>query len=99
MCMPSATMAGQVNKINGMKAIICVATAKYNEEDPNSKFPAGSRSDVKPVAGAFLLSEYDLNENGDIQEYGNQQFYFSDDGAGEISFEFIAPWKANGSSS
>ncbi|MFM6929735.1 MAG: hypothetical protein ACKOX6_14800 [Bdellovibrio sp.] len=91
-------------KAKSIKMIVCQNVASYEEGMPENKLPTtgikifkpGSRSDVKPAAGAFLLSEFNLDDQGLLQEYSNQQYYFENIKNGKIEFSFIADWKANG---
>ena len=76
-------------KLENIKQIVCESTVSYDEDSPNEKtaahgvkiFKPGSRKDVKPRPGAFLLAEVDPN---------------SDEHDGKLSFRFIAEWKAHG---
>jgi hypothetical protein len=93
-------------EIQNVKKIVCNATAYYEEETPEEKTPSqsldlkifvpGTRKDVQSAKGAFLLTEYSLNENRNLQANIDQQYYFSQDPNGKIKFEFVAGWKANG---
>ncbi|MGZ3775773.1 MAG: hypothetical protein ACXVCY_18385 [Pseudobdellovibrionaceae bacterium] len=106
MSISSTVLAAPILRIEKVKSIICAATAYHEEDTPNEKTPAqgtdfkiftaGSRRDVKPAPGAFILAEYSLDQKNDLNEEGNQQFYFSQDKTGKITFKFIADWKANG---
>src|SRR5262245_1514090 len=58
-------------------------------------FKPGSRKDVKPRPGAFLLAEFDPDSGGQDTSY-DQQFYFSPIKGGKLSFRFLADWKAHG---
>lgn len=88
-------------KLENIKQIVCESTLSYDEDSPDEKtaasgvkiFKPGSRKDVKPRAGAFLLAERD--PDSDEEEY-DQQFYFSPIKGGKLSFRFIAGWKAHG---
>ena len=88
-------------KLEAIKQIRCESTQSYEEDTPNEKtaaqgvkiFTPGSRKDVKPRAGAFLLAEFD---RADGEEEANQQFYFSPVKGNKLSFRFIAAWKAHG---
>lgn len=88
-------------KLEDIKQIRCESTVSYEEDSPNEKtaaqgvkiFTPGSRKDVKPRAGAFLLAEFD---RADGEEEANQQFYFSPVKGNKLSFRFIAAWKAHG---
>lgn len=91
-------------KLENIKQIVCESTVSYDEDTPNEKKPThgvktftpGSRKDVKPRPGAFLLAESE-NADGSGQEvFDNQQFYFSPIKNGKLSFRFIAAWKAHG---
>lgn len=88
-------------KLEDIKQIRCESTVSYDEDTPNEKtaaqgvkvFTPGSRKDVKPRGGAFLLAEFD---RADGEEEANQQFYFSPVKGNKLSFRFIAAWKAHG---
>ena len=88
--------------LEDIKQIRCESTVSYDEDTPNEKtaaqgvkiFTPGSRKDVKPRAGAFLLAEFDRAEGG--EQEANQQFYFSPVKGNKLSFHFIAAWKARG---
>ena len=88
-------------KLEDIEQIRCESTVSYDEDTPNEKtaaqgvkiFTPGSRKDVKPRAGAFLLAEFD---RADGEEEANQQFYFSPVKGNKLSFRFIAAWKAHG---
>ena len=88
-------------KLEDIEQIRCESTVSYDEDTPNEKTAAqgvkictpGSRKDVKPRAGAFLLAEFD---RADGEEEANQQFYFSPVKGNKLSFRFIAAWKAHG---
>lgn len=88
-------------KLEDIKQIRCESTVSYEEDSPNEKtaaegvkiFTPGSRKDVKPRAGAFLLAELD---RADGEQEANQQFYFSPVKGNKLSFRFIAAWKAHG---
>jgi hypothetical protein len=92
--------------VKNIKKIVCASMAHYEEETPNDKTPAalgevkiftpGSRSDVKQAPGAFLLEEIELGDNA-ARDDGDQQYYFSVEKNGTLSFAFIAAWKASGS--
>jgi hypothetical protein len=89
-------------KLEDIKQIRCESTFSYDEDTPNEKtaaqgvkvFTPGSRKDVKPRAGAFLLAEFDRADGG--EQEANQQFYFSPLKGNKLSFHFIAAWKARG---
>jgi len=89
-------------KLENIKQIVCESTVSYDEDSPNEKtaahgvkiFKPGSRKDVKPRPGAFLLAEID--PDSDEQDADDQQFYFSPIKDGKLSFRFIAEWKAHG---
>jgi hypothetical protein len=59
-------------------------------------FTPGSRKDVKPAPGAFILDEVELTPT-DARDEGDQQYYFSMEKDGSLSFAFLAEWKASGS--
>src|SRR6266478_9198136 len=71
-------------KLENIKQIVCESTLSYDEDSPNEKtaargvkiFKPGSRKDVKPRAGAFLLAEVDPDSDEQDADY-DQQFYFS----------------------
>ena len=96
--------AAPVLKLEKIKQIVCEATAHYEEDTPNKKTPArgvkvftrGSRKDLKPRPGAFLLAEFESADDGGLKVSDNQQFYFSPVKGGKLSFDFIANWKAHG---
>src|SRR6266545_4255199 len=69
-------------------------TARTRRQPPGEIFKPGSRKDVKPRAGAFLLAE--LDPDGSDQDAFDQQFYFSPIKGGKLSFRFLAAWKAHG---
>ena len=102
----AAQAAAPVVTVKNIKKITCAAMAYYEEETPNEKTPAGpggvklftpgSRKDVKPAAGAFILDEVSLSAT-DARDDGNQQYYFSMEKDGTLSFAFLAEWKASGS--
>jgi len=91
-------------KLETIKQIVCESTAYYVQDTPDKKTPArgvkifapGSRKDVKPRPGAFLLAEFESSDGGGLKVFDNQQFYFSPVKGGKLSFHFIADWKANG---
>jgi hypothetical protein len=90
-------------KLEKIKQIVCESTLSYEEDSPNEKtaargmkiFKPGSRKDVKPRPGAFLLAEFDP-DGGEQDKSYDQQFYFSPIKAGKLSFRFLAAWKAHG---
>ena len=94
--------AARVLKLEDIKQIRCESTVSYDEDTPNEKtaaqgvkiFLPGSRKDVKPRAGAFLLAESDRADGGEQET--NQQFYFSPVKGNKLSFRFLAAWKAHG---
>lgn len=96
--------AAPVLKLENIKQIVCESTAYYEQDTPNKKTPArgvkiftpGSRKDVKPRPGAFLLAEFESADGGGLKVFDYQQFYFSPVKGGKLSFDFIADWKANG---
>lgn len=89
-------------KLEDIKQIRCESTLSYDEDTPNEKtaaqgvkiFTPGSRKEVKPRAGAFLLAEFDPADGGEPE--ANQQFYFSPVKGNKLAFRFIAAWKAHG---
>lgn len=90
--------------IQNISQIVCEATTSYEEDAPGQKTPvqalliftAGSRTDVKPAPGAFVLNQYALDQNNQLHAFdGNNQYYFSLAGD-KLTFGFIAPWKAQG---
>jgi hypothetical protein len=91
-------------KLENIKQIVCESTAYYEQDTPSDKtsargvkiFTPGSRKDVKPRPGAFLLAEFERADGGGLKVFDNQQFYFSPVKGGKLSFDFIADWKANG---
>ncbi|MFL6822543.1 MAG: hypothetical protein ACJ8FA_08240 [Xanthobacteraceae bacterium] len=95
--------AAPVLKLEKIKQIVCESTVSYDEDSPNQKtaargmkiFKPGSRKDVKPRAGAFLLAEFDPDSGEQDTSY-DQQFYFSPIKGGKLSFRFLAGWKAHG---
>ena len=100
----ASAYAAPVLKLEKIKQIVCEATAHYEEDTPNKKTPAravkvftrGSRKDLKPRPGAFLLAEFESADDGGLKVSDNQQFYFSPVKGGKLSFDFIANWKAHG---
>jgi hypothetical protein len=95
--------AAPVLKLEKIKQIVCESTVSYDEDSPNEKtaargvkiFKPGSRKDVKPRPGAFLLAEFDP-DGGEQDTSYDQQFYFSPIKGGKLSFRFLAAWKAHG---
>jgi hypothetical protein len=95
--------AAPVLKLEKIKQIVCESTVSYDEDSPNEKtaargvkiFKPGSRKDVKPRPGAFLLAEFDPDSGEQDTSY-DQQFYFSPIKGGKLSFRFLAAWKAHG---
>ena len=95
--------AAPVLKLEKIKQIVCESTVSYDEDSPNEKtaargvkiFKPGSRKDVKPRPGAFLLAEFDPDSGEQGASY-DQQFYFSPIKGGKLSFRFLADWKAHG---
>jgi|SoiMetStandDraft_2_1073263.scaffolds.fasta_scaffold97902_2 hypothetical protein len=95
--------AAPVLKLEKIKQIVCESTVSYEEDSPNEKtaargvkiFKPGSRKDVKPRPGAFLLAEFDPDSGEQDTSY-DQQFYFSPIKGGKLSFRFLAAWKAHG---
>ena len=91
-------------KLENIKQIVCESTVSYDEDTPNEKKPThgvktftpGSRMDVKPRPGAFLLAESENADGSGQEAFDNQQFYFSPIKNGKLSFRFIAAWKAHG---
>jgi hypothetical protein len=92
-------------KLENIKQIVCESVAYYEEDTPNETTPGrgvkifvpGSRKDVRPKAGAFLLTEYDdAQQGGGLTFTDNQQYYFNPVKDGKLTFAFIADWKANG---
>jgi hypothetical protein len=90
-------------KLENIKQIVCESTAYYEQDTPSDKtsargvkiFTPGSRKDVKPRPGAFLLAEFDPDSGEQGASY-DQQFYFSPIKGGKLSFRFLADWKAHG---
>lgn len=95
--------AAPVLKLEKIKQIVCESTVSYEEDSPNEKtaargmkiFKPGSRKDVKPRPGAFLLAEFDPDSGEQDTSY-DQQYYFSPIKGGKLSFRFLAAWKAHG---
>src|SRR5262249_2047862 len=90
---PTAPVHAAPAKLENIKQIVCESTVSYDEDTPNEKKPThgvetftpGSRKDVKPRPGAFLLAESE-NADGSGQEvFDNQQFYFSPIKNGNLS--------------
>src|SRR5204863_212556 len=85
-------------KLENIKQIVCESTVSYDEDTPNEKKPThgvktftpGSRKDVKPRPGAFLLAESENADGSGQEAFDNQQFYFSPIKNGKLSFRFIA---------
>ena len=101
----TSVLAASDLNLKDIKQIICQSTATYEQDTPDQKettirgikiFTPGSRTDVKPRAGAFLLSEYDEQESGGLTNSGDEQFYLQPLKNGKITFVFIADWKAQG---
>ena len=102
--MLSSTSARSADfKLEDIKQIVCDSTVRYEKDSPNDKttvrgikiFTPGSRNDVGPRPGAFLLAEYQLRDDA-MTVFDNQQFYFKPINDGKLSFEFIASWKSEG---
>jgi hypothetical protein len=95
--------AAPVLKLEKIKQIVCESTVSYEEDSPNENtaargvkiFKPGSRKDVKPRPGAFLLAEFDPDSGEQDASY-DQQYYFSPIKGGKLSFRFLAAWKAHG---
>ena len=100
----ASTVHASELKLKDIKQIICQSTFHFEEETPTEResvkgikiFTPGSRTDVKPIPGAFLLAEYNLTEEGGLSNNDNQQYYLQPVKDGKITFAFIADWKANG---
>ena len=82
-------------KLENIKQIVCESTAYYEQDTPSDKtsargvkiFTPGSRKDVKPRPGAFLLAEFERADGGGLKVFDNQQFYFSPVKGGKLSFD------------
>lgn len=75
--------------VENIQQVIC----KDSQNSNNLKiFTRGVRKDVGDQKGAFLLTEYSIEEGTMLS---NQQYYFSAD-QNILSFNFIADWKAFG---
>src|SRR5438067_333171 len=100
---PLARAEGPV-KLENIKQIVCDSVTHYEQDTPDQKEPArgikifasGSRKDMKPKPGAFLLSEFDEAEGSGLVVDDNQQYYFDPIKDGKLTFAFVADWKANG---
>jgi hypothetical protein len=99
----NALAAGKIDG-KSIEMIICQGTVSYDEETPDEKRPsgeiyifrAGTRPDVRVKPGAFLESDYSLDEKGSLQGGGDSQYYFTDAVNGKIKFAFIAAYKSSG---
>ena len=91
-------------KLENIKRIVCESIAYWEQDTPNEKSLArgvkiwapGSRRDVHPRPGAFLLAEYQADAENGLTLFNDQQYYFDPIRDGILTFAFIADWKANG---